>query len=462
MSEQETVKELARWALAQDADKLPRAAIEQAKMLVLDSLGCGFAAKDEHEPGHAIAAVKSLGGAPHCTVIGHDFKTSAVDAVLANGILIRHLDMNDFFVGMSKHGPTIGGHPSDNIVVALAVGEWKNSSGKEALASIVLGYEIYDRCKELQNRDSPWDGTTVSGLVAAIMAGRLMKLDAEKLSHALALSAARAVTPSIVRSGKISAAKFLSNPLIAQSGVQATILAAAGLTGPLAVLDDEDGIRSYFNADPARLAAPIKTPVIVNAGIKSYPCLATGQGTAAAGIEMHKLLKGDMKDIESIDVVMAVSPSIQRQQEDQDRRYPNSREAADHSFYFIAAVAMTDGELTPRQFDNERWTDPAITGLMTKMTMKSDKKLNELAPFGYPCAIRVVKKGGKETTATIGYPPGFSKGDGKELSADVVKEKFGRVTRDALDQGRRKAIENAVDKLESTSVADLMKLVGAR
>ena len=38
-----------------------------------------------------------------------------------------------------------GGHPSDNIAVALAFGEWKGASGHDVLASIILGYEVYSR-----------------------------------------------------------------------------------------------------------------------------------------------------------------------------------------------------------------------------------------------------------------------------------------------------------------------------
>ena len=42
---------------------------------------------------------EAFGEAPHCTLIGHTQRTSAPSAVLANGTLIRVLDLNDYVVG---------------------------------------------------------------------------------------------------------------------------------------------------------------------------------------------------------------------------------------------------------------------------------------------------------------------------------------------------------------------------
>ena len=465
MSDRETVKDLARWALALDAKALPAAVLQQTKLLVLDSIGCALATLDEEEPMEAVHAIQGLGGAPQCTIFGNAQKTSVTNAVLANGILVRYLDLNDFGIAKDAGGkgaPGIGGHPSDNIPVGLTVGEWQKSSGLDVIAAIVMGYQLYDRFKDINDRDQPWDGTSSAGLVATAMAGRLMKLDRETLAHALALGASRCVTPGIMRSGKVSAAKFLSNPLVAQSGVVATVLAAGGMTGPLAVLDHPQGIPSLFkNGDATPLAAPYsKDFAIIESNMKAYPCLATGQAIVAAGIEMHKALRGRVDNIRSIEVYMADNPFVRRQQDDQDRRFPNSREAADHSFYFLAAAAIVDGKLTPRSFDNRRWTQPNIDGLMKKTAMMTDPGLNAKAPTGYPCAIRVVTVDGKDHRTEVAYAPGFSHGGLKE--SEVI-EKFDMVTDSALTAAQRKKIKETVGRLETLrSVADLMKLVAGK
>src|SRR5437016_4009813 len=157
------VEQLADWVLAPRAQDIPEAAIAQAKMLVLDTIGCGYAAFQEEAAYAVLETLKLLGGAPQCTVLGSTTKTSAPNAVLVNGSLVRILDLNDYV--NTKDGQ-IGGHPSDNIPVALAAGELHGSSGRDVLAAIVIGYEVYGRLKELMDRGSNWGGGTVSGLAA--------------------------------------------------------------------------------------------------------------------------------------------------------------------------------------------------------------------------------------------------------------------------------------------------------
>src|SRR4029450_7223361 len=98
--------------------------------------------------------------------------------------LIRMLDLNDY---VNTKSGQIGGHPSDNIPVALAAGGLTGPPGRNVIAWLVLGYEIYGRFKELMDRDGDWDGVTVSGFVAPAIAGRLMGLDLRQLANALGL-----------------------------------------------------------------------------------------------------------------------------------------------------------------------------------------------------------------------------------------------------------------------------------
>src|SRR3954451_18515857 len=173
------VEQLAQWVLAPRAQDIPAAAIAQAKLLLLDAIGCGYAAFEEESSLAVLAALKDMGGAPQCTVIGSTTKTNAPNAVLVNGSLLRILDLNDY---VNTKSGQIGGHPSDNIVVALAAAELAGAAGRDILAAIVIGYEIYGRLKELMDRNSDWDGVTVSGFVAPAMAARLMGINRDQLS----------------------------------------------------------------------------------------------------------------------------------------------------------------------------------------------------------------------------------------------------------------------------------------
>src|SRR3982074_2830014 len=195
---QGVVEQLAAWALGIRAGDIAPAAVTQAKLLLLDTIGCGFAALHEESARALLAVVETSGGAPQCTIIGRTQLTSAASATFANGALVRILDFNDY---VNAKAGDLGGHPSDNIPVALAAGELTAATGIETIAAIVLGYEIFGRCKELMERDSAWDGVTVSGLAAPAMAGRLMRLNGHRLAHAIALSGARAAHPTPARFG---------------------------------------------------------------------------------------------------------------------------------------------------------------------------------------------------------------------------------------------------------------------
>jgi 2-methylcitrate dehydratase len=448
------VEQLAAWVLAMQARDLSQAAILQAKLLLLDTIGCGFAALGEQSAHALLAVVETSGGAPQCTVIGRARRTTAPNAVLANGALVRILDFNDY---VNAKGGDLGGHPSDNIPVALAAGELAGACGREVVAAVVLGYEIFGRCKELMERDSAWDGVTVSGLAAPAMVGRLMGFDRGRLAHAIALSAARAATSTAVRFGDISAAKSIANALVAQNGMQAALLAERGITGPLDLFENPRGMREVFCKGDAAAALTAPLPAesyIMAANVKAFPCLATGQSVVAAGIEMHRRLRGAVGRLAGFRLVIPDTPGLRRQKDDPGRIKPASREAADHSFNFLAAVALIDGEFGLAQFDGERWNDPKVCALMARLEIVNDSAWNRRAPDSYPCSLEVRTEDGREEVVEVPYPPGCSRG---RLEAETVIKKFGALTAPHLAQpARDRIVEAAMALDESASCAELM------
>ena len=265
---------------------------------------------------------------------------------------------------------------------------------------------------------------SVSGLVASAVVGRLLGMDRHRLSHALALSGARSAVSAAVRSGDMSAAKSISNALVAQQGVQAVFLAAEGVTGPLAIFEQKRGLKSLFPLVDSTKAidAPLEDGgFIMCASIKAFPCVATGQAAVAAALDMNRRLGGDTGKIERIEVIMTDVAQVRAQQADQERADPQSHEAADHSFPFIIAAALIDGVFSQAQYRNERWHDPKVRALMARMDMQTDASWASRAPNSFPCSIRVTRADGTKLLSEIGYPPGYSS-DG--IEAKVVIDKF--------------------------------------
>ncbi len=65
------IERLAAQVAAVRIESIDRRAIDRAKLLVLDTLGCGFAALDD-ECGRAVMGRSTRSeGSPHCTVLGN-------------------------------------------------------------------------------------------------------------------------------------------------------------------------------------------------------------------------------------------------------------------------------------------------------------------------------------------------------------------------------------------------------
>ena len=455
-----TATALAGAVCAFDPETLSDAVIGQAKLLVLDSLGCAIAAHGVETVEQVRRMAAALGGAPQATLIGGNSKSSVLNAILVNGAMVRVLDLNDYTIIEGKGGePVMGGHPSDNIPVALAMGEWRASTGREVIAAVVLGYELFARLRDVTARRGAFDGASVSGIAVPAMVGYLMGLGPGPMAHAIALGAARCMVPPLMRRGQISSAKSLANALVAQSGAMAALLAAQGVTGPLQVLDHELGVRRMFmdDADLSILAAPFDGAHAILANhVKAYPCIATGQAAVAAALHLHDKVKGRMGSIARIDIIMADYPYVRGQQTDPGRSSPRSHAAADHCFPFTVAVAMTDGEMTPRQYENQRWLDPEICALMARTTMGNDAALNEKAPHAFPCRVEVTMEDGAHHAAEVPFPPGFSKG---RLSRAEIIDKFEAFTAPMIGDARSEAIKALAFRLDE--LANVDELMGA-
>lgn len=464
MAETTTVTALAAAVAAFDPESLSDAVIEQTTLLVLDTLGCAIAGGGVDTVEQVRRMAGKVGGAPQATLIGGNSKSSVLNAILVNGAMVRVLDLNDYSIFEGKDGaPVMGGHPSDNIPVALALGEWRRATGREVIGAVVLGYEIFARLKDLITRRGQFDGTSVSGIAVPAMAGVLMGLGPGPLAHAIAFGAARCMAPPLMRRGQISSGKSLANALIAQSGALAALLAAEGATGPLEVLDHQLGVRAMFvdDADLSVLSAPFDGAQAILANhVKAYPCVATGQAAVAAALQLHHQVKGRTQSIAKIDIIMADYAYVRGQQTDPGRSNPQSHAAADHCFPFTVAVALTDGEMTARQYDNQRWFDPEICALMERTNMGNDAALNQKAPYAFPCRVEVTMRDGARHAAEVPYPPGFSKG---RLSRAEVIDKFEAVTAPMIGDARIEAIKALALRLdELANVDELMAALSDR
>ena len=175
------------------------------------------------------------------------------------------------------------------------------------------------------------------------MTGWLLRLPAERLAHAMALAASHSATLGEVRVGHVSAAKSIANSVVVQTASLMTLLAAEGMTGPGEAIE---GARGYAKLimDGASFADFFQDGAdrLMAVGLKQYPCFALGQGPISAAIELRKQVPSPA-DIAKLKVTVANTGAARLRLRDTLGRIPSSQEAADHSVYFLVAVALLDG-----------------------------------------------------------------------------------------------------------------------
>ena len=451
------VRQIASNVLNVAPTTIPPDVVEHTKALILDSIGCALAAREEPAFARAARVFARLGGNPDCTVIGSSQRVNLPQAVLLNGILIRALDLNDAYIGPGQMG-----HPSDNIAVALSVGEKFRASGVKVIASIALGYEIYCRIQDIIPVRGTWDHTTASALGAPLIAGRLMGLNAEQLAHAAALSVTHGNTLAVVRTGQLANSKASANAVVASQAVLCSLFAAEGMTGPLGVIEHARGLSTAMlaGANLDLLAEPIGERYrIRNSAIKAYPCIGTAQTLVAGVLQARAGIADPAREVDRVDVAMADIPIVSAQVADEQRRYPASRESADHSFYYLAAAALSDGEISEAQFAPGRWLQPEMREAMARVSVRTDASLNKYTPGSYPAVVKLTLHSGESREVEVIFPKGHPN---NRMSSAEVEAKFRACARATLPSARQeKVIEKARELERLASVVELMSDLAA-
>jgi len=447
------VQQIACNVLSVAAAAIPLEVVEHTKALIIDSIGCALAATEEPAFARASRVFAQLGGNPDCTVIGSSRRVNLPQAVLLNGILIRSLDLNDAYMGPGQMG-----HPSDNIAVALSVGEKFRASGLSVIASVALGYEIYCRMQDIIiPAHGTWDHTTASALAAPLIAGRLMGLNAEQLAHAAALSATHGNTLAVVRTGQLANSKANANAMVASQAVLCSLFAAEGMTGPLGVIEHPRGLSTGMLAGAKLdlLAQPIGERYrIMTSAIKAYPCIATAQTLVAGVLQARAGIADPAREVKRIEVVMADIPIVSAQVADEQRRYPASRESADHSFYYLAAAALSDGEISEAQFAPGRWLQSEMREAMARVSVRTDASLNKHTPGSYPAVVKLILQSGESREVEVIFPKGHPN---NRMSPAEVEAKFRACARGRVPSARQEKVIGKARELEKlASVADLM------
>src|SRR5258708_10960663 len=242
--------ELARYMVAARQQSLPPKVMLDGKHRILDALAA-IASGSRLRPGEmAIRFIRSQGGVPEASVLGTDFKTSAINAALANG-MFAHADETDDVDPLTKAHPGAGVVPA-----AVAIAERENRSGMDLLGAVVLGYDVGCRFVVALGHEAIRRGhrgiecpvSTMGGMAAA---ASLARLDETGMRYAISFGAQQVSGLwSWVEDPDHIEKAFDIGGMGARNGVSAVVMVQSGFTGVRDVLSGRHNAMEALSAQP--------------------------------------------------------------------------------------------------------------------------------------------------------------------------------------------------------------------
>lgn len=432
------------WSLS--FEKIPSSIVDKMKWCALDSLANIVGSQQMMLGRRMIDFVSTMGGSPEVSIVGTSLRTSRVLAAFANGSLFSTLGTGDGYnPGRNHPGGTVW-------PVAYSLLTKKPCTGRDFLAAAVAGYETICRVAGCLDPSLTLKGFNPTGTVgtigAAVTAAKMLGLTKGEIVNTIGISGY--LMPFMpfetIKSG------YTVTPLncghAAQVGLQAAFLAEKGFTGDRYILEgrNQDGI-CYLLSDSVDLE---KMRLELGAGfhcaevyLKSYPSVRPSHGPAEALIAIRKE-NPDLKIEDVVKVTVWTYKSALQFIRPTDVDF--SSYACRMNVPFTLAVALADGELGPRQFEEEKIKNPSSHELAKKIEIREKAEYSKAYPALSPCDVEIHTVQGKVYRRSLTA----AKGDQTNpfSSAEVIT-KFDSLTEPILKEDKRRHIKEFILNLEN-------------
>lgn len=433
------------------AASMPKELLGNARMALLDNLGCGlFGARREW--GQIVTSLvseeRSRGRA---SVYGLAEGSAPARAALANGTCTHGFELDDIILGALSHPGAVV------VPAALAVAEEAQASGTDLLRGIVAGYEVMARVGAALGHDHNNRGfhtTGIAGPVAsAVAAGVVMGLEVETILSAVGTACSSASGIKAFTQGTGGMVKRMHAGRAAESGVLAIELARRGFAGPLQAVDGRFGLLEVIGGEhvyPERLDDRLGSDfAIARVWIKAYACCGLIHSTMHALEEIrsaHAVVPSAVRS-----VLVRTSRRAVEQNGDPD---PQETMTAQYSIPFCAGVALTADARSPQPFMPDNLWDERVRGIAARTRLDVDPAMDAEYPAHFGAHVEVELESGARHARTVLDPHGTA---ADPFTRPEAEAKFRTLAGAAKDSRGVEAILAAVAGLDDrpASVAAL-------
>lgn len=430
----EVVGNLARIRFAD----LPPGVIEVCKKDVVDTLAVAFAGSSAAGIPEIVELGRGWGGRGESSVIGNSLKLPSITAAFVNSSMGHALDFDDTHDEAVLHAGVC------TVLPALALAESIGKVGGERLiTAVACGIELMCRlgiATKLSPPQTGWVYTSVYGVFgAAETCAKLLDLNEEQTANALGIAYSCASgNMQCIEDGVLT--KRMQPGFAARSGLEAALLARAGITGARNILDGKVNLFRVYHKDGydrSRLMTGLgKDFELSNLSFKPYPSCRYTHPYIDAAISLRHELGGDTGSIESVDVIVGESERFLCDPLEV-KRAPRSTVDGQFSIPWTVAVALSEGAVRIGDFTADAFRRPLVKYIAQKVHVKTAADVPERGIAKGTVVLRT--KCGAVHSKSVAKPKGHP---GNPMDWSDLMDKF----KDCASWGRRKLVDNDVEE----------------
>ncbi|MBK5264047.1 MAG: MmgE/PrpD family protein [Alphaproteobacteria bacterium] len=365
-------------------DALDEDVRHSAKRHLLDTIGVIIQGSTGEIAGRAESVLSDIRPAGNVPVPGRARRADILDAAYLAGTAGHGIELDDGYRQGSVH-PAVCVIPS-----ALYAAYGRSISGLRLLESIVTGYEVMTAIAFASHpamRHRGFHPTGVVGVFGAVAAAaRLFDLDKAQLANAFGIAASGGAGLFAFINGGTDI-KRLHAGHAAREGLQAALLARAGVGGPPNVIEGRDGfMQAFAYGETAQRALTLPPEVafrITDCYIKPYACCRHLQPAVEALItllEAEGISEDQIKDVRV--ETYGISAAHARTGWDEYA-------SAQLSFPYIMALGMRYRKIKVAYFEDQVRNDPTLAALCGLVRVEMAPDLDARYPDLRPARVTV-------------------------------------------------------------------------
>ncbi|MBI2989108.1 MAG: MmgE/PrpD family protein [Deltaproteobacteria bacterium] len=441
---------IAEFVSGLEFDHIPPSIVSKTKDLVLDHLGvASFGATTTW--GKAVAkTVGELGGREESSIYFTRRRAPAMHSALVNGTFAHGFELDDHYRGVHS-GCVV-------IPAAIAAGEREGIDGRTLITAIVCGYEVLARLAMAMPHISDHGHHTTGTLGAfgsAVAAGKILGLDTACLTSALGLAGNFPTGLCEFYRGTMEKRVFAGRA--SESGILASLLARAGVTGAKTIFEGDLGFCRTFGERVALekllegLGERFYTEKFY---LKRYPCAGTNHPHIDAAAALHDGNQEVFAHAENVCGIVIEGGKRYRGKDILNRRRValevQGVMAAQYSIPYAVVVALYRGRPGVRDFSEESIADPAIQSLLRRCKVVRRERFSGMGKITVK-----LRDGGSlsrdvvDTNLTVA-----------EVNKEALVDKFLDLTSSTFERGQAEEIMQSVERLEAlTDVRRLTEIL---